>query len=125
MIDYDSLPPRFSNECVAAIETANQEISGGSDGWFLIRKHDSRSELEIYFDLNYDRSLHIQNSPVFKSFIAGQLLENCPADRVVAYGFDSWQSEFDILFGFKPGNQGVLELEICPTETYPVFCDDL
>ena len=128
MIDYDTIPNYFSDECITAVETVHREIRDGGDDWWFRIQHKSYdpNTLEIYFNTNEGRSLDIWNSPVFRSYIAGELLENCLVERVTGYGFDSWQSEFDLWFGYKIRNEELVELELCPTETsYRLFCEDL
>ena len=127
MIDYDSLPAHFNNECIAALQVVNREIKADNvDGWFQI-EYDSSNvpELVAYLNLDHPRSSDISNSPVLTSQIAIVLLSYCPISRFSIYGHQGYESEYDIWTGYKIVNGGLVEMSVCETDTYPVFCDDL
>ncbi|MBE9110296.1 hypothetical protein IQ273_12825 [Nodosilinea sp. LEGE 07298] len=127
VIDYDSLPPRFNNECRSAIETVHQEIQDSTDDWWFELKHVTyyRSELVAYINWDHPRAEDISNSPVLRSRVARHLLQNCPIDRFSMYSYDGYETEYDIWLGYKLVNGALLNLSICETETYPVFCEDI
>jgi hypothetical protein len=127
MIDYDSLPARFNDDCIAALQIVNREIKADTqDGWFRI-EYDSSNvpELVAYFNLDHPRSSNISNSPVLTSQIATALLSYCPINRFLIYGHDGYQTEYDVWVGYKVVDGALVEMSVCETETYYVFCDDL
>ncbi|MBW4483012.1 MAG: hypothetical protein KME14_10750 [Tildeniella torsiva UHER 1998/13D] len=127
MIDYDSLPAHFNNECVTALQIVNREIKGDTnDGWFRVEYDSSNGpELVAYFNLDHSRSSDISNSPVLTSQVATVLLAYCPVSRFTIYGHDGYHTEYDIWNGYKVVNGALVEMSICETDTYPLFCDDL
>ena len=130
MISHNSFPNSFNQQCLSTIQTVHSEISNGTNSrWFEIEYiNQTASEIAISFDWSHQRAQNIYNSPVFRSYIASKLLKDCPIERVVGYGRSfEYGSGIDIWFGYSYWEkyQQLIELDLCDTMTYPVFCQDL
>jgi hypothetical protein len=128
MISHNSFPNSFNQQCLSTIQTVHTEISNGTNSrWFKIEYvNQTTPEIAISFDWDHQRAQNIYNSPVFRAYIASKLLKDCPVRRVVGYGLSfEYGSGIDIWFGYRTRNQQLIELNLCDTMTYPVFCEDL
>jgi hypothetical protein len=129
MINYPTLPPTFDIPCISAIEKVNEELGGNKYNiWFYIDYSEESNRLVIKLDSEAQKTRDLINSPRLSSYLATQLLNNCPIQSVDAEVYDfSFPTWIDPVFRYVKVNGLALDVGIClhPESEFPFFCDEL